>query len=356
MSATPPKPPPVAAASISARLRRNLRNFHLLQAVSGGTGRNRDTSSSRQQSGDSARAKADSDAAIALIAPRDRPRLPPHSLVPGPVPLPSRSRRPRSRRRSAKSTKRFVANDSDAQLQRRRQRRNSWPPLSVPKEAVSGIYDESEIYRVNEMAPVVEEDDEDEEKEAVDAPPPTFRADASTSTTRTSRRRHRPELEEFLERISLSSNSHHSHGAEQVLPPPSSQPQRASVRHKPSALPRQESVSVICHDSGFGDKVLMGGGAVEKYEEKIRVARRLLNQVNQQRASSANAWSARSRIASIFQHYYPEGDWGYVILFCAFLAQVCAHGVQLCYGSLGLAVSARFFRPFGVYAGDTGRN
>ena len=27
-------------------------------------------------------------------------------------------------------------------------------------------------------------------------------------------------------------------------------------------------------------------------------------------------------IGSIFQHYYPEGDWGYVVLLCAFLVQV----------------------------------
>ena len=27
-------------------------------------------------------------------------------------------------------------------------------------------------------------------------------------------------------------------------------------------------------------------------------------------------------IGSIFQHYYPEGHWGYVVLLCAFLVQV----------------------------------
>ncbi len=36
----------------------------------------------------------------------------------------------------------------------------------------------------------------------------------------------------------------------------------------------------------------------------------------------------KRRIAGIFQHYYPEGGWGYVILFCAFMCQVLAHGLQ----------------------------
>ena len=36
----------------------------------------------------------------------------------------------------------------------------------------------------------------------------------------------------------------------------------------------------------------------------------------------------KRRIAGIFQHYYPEGDWGYVILLCGFLVQLLAHGLQ----------------------------
>ena len=43
----------------------------------------------------------------------------------------------------------------------------------------------------------------------------------------------------------------------------------------------QESVSVICHDSGFGDRVIVGDEGVEKYKERIRVARKILAEVNQ---------------------------------------------------------------------------
>jgi hypothetical protein len=49
--------------------------------------------------------------------------------------------------------------------------------------------------------------------------------------------------------------------------------------------------------------------------------------------SAATVVSARTvrkrRIAGIFQHYYPEGGWGYVILIVAFLAQAVAQGLQL---------------------------
>jgi len=49
--------------------------------------------------------------------------------------------------------------------------------------------------------------------------------------------------------------------------------------------------------------------------------------------SAATVVSARTarkrRIAGIFQHYYPEGGWGYVIVICAFLSHFLAHGLQL---------------------------
>ena len=48
--------------------------------------------------------------------------------------------------------------------------------------------------------------------------------------------------------------------------------------------------------------------------------------------SAATVVSARTarkrRIAGIFQHYYPEGGWGYVIVICAFLSHFLAHGLQ----------------------------
>ena len=49
--------------------------------------------------------------------------------------------------------------------------------------------------------------------------------------------------------------------------------------------------------------------------------------------SAATVVSARTarkrRIAGIFQHYYPEGGWGYVVLISAFLSQFLASGLQI---------------------------
>ena len=64
----------------------------------------------------------------------------------------------------------------------------------------------------------------------------------------------------------------------------------------------------------------------------------------QNSVASAGAQRKR-RIASIFQHYYPEGDWGYVILVCAFLVQVFSHGLQMSYGVLAMAIARRWRMP-----------
>ena len=46
--------------------------------------------------------------------------------------------------------------------------------------------------------------------------------------------------------------------------------------------------------------------------------------------------------ATIRQHYYPEGGWGYIVLLSAFLANVLAHGLQLSFGVLLLAIQRRW--------------
>ena len=54
------------------------------------------------------------------------------------------------------------------------------------------------------------------------------------------------------------------------------------------------------------------------------------------------ALQRKLRIASIFQHYYPEGGWGFVVLACGALAQILAHGTQLSFGVVGAAAAQRF--------------
>jgi RecA-family ATPase len=87
-----------------------------------------------------------------------------------------------------------------------------------------------------------------------------------------------PELEKFLERISLTPATKRRM---QTASASTAAAPITTLTPTAKTLPRQESVSVICHDSGYGDRVVIGGGAQEKYEERIRVARKILAEVNQ---------------------------------------------------------------------------
>ena len=46
--------------------------------------------------------------------------------------------------------------------------------------------------------------------------------------------------------------------------------------------------------------------------------------------------------ATIRQHYYPEGGWGYIVLLSAFLVNILAHGLQLSFGILLVAIQRRW--------------
>ena len=52
----------------------------------------------------------------------------------------------------------------------------------------------------------------------------------------------------------------------------------------------------------------------------------------------------KRRIAGIFQHYYPEGGWGWVILLCGFLVQVLAVGLQQSLAILIFPLSGRRYQ------------
>ena len=50
----------------------------------------------------------------------------------------------------------------------------------------------------------------------------------------------------------------------------------------------------------------------------------------------------KRRIAGIFQHYYPEGGWGFVVVIVAVIVQIITHGLQLSFGILILAIKRRW--------------
>lgn len=46
--------------------------------------------------------------------------------------------------------------------------------------------------------------------------------------------------------------------------------------------------------------------------------------------------------ATIKQHYYPEGGWGFVVLIVAVIVQSITHGLQLSFGIIMLAIKRRW--------------
>ena len=57
--------------------------------------------------------------------------------------------------------------------------------------------------------------------------------------------------------------------------------------------------------------------------------------------------------ATIRQHYYPEGGWGYIVVTVAFLVQVIAHGFQMAVGILILWIIQRWGKDRFIESGKT---
>ncbi|GFW46282.1 uncharacterized protein TNCV_2813771 [Trichonephila clavipes] len=50
------------------------------------------------------------------------------------------------------------------------------------------------------------------------------------------------------------------------------------------------------------------------------------------------------KAATIRQHYYPEGGWGYVVCVCAFLVEVISGGIQASFGLLMITIMSVFHK------------
>ena len=100
------------------------------------------------------------------------------------------------------------------------------------------------------------------------------------------------------------------------------------------------SFAAAGNDAGGGGGVGGGSGASITSKQLLQLA-----QLAQR----------KRRIAGLFQHYYPEGGWGYVVLACGVAVQAVAHGAQLSFGVLALMAWRRWgHREIADFA-DTGR-
>ena len=122
--------------------------------------------------------------------------------------------------------------------------------------------------------------------------------------------------------------------------PDSPQIRRKSWPHAPRSIlksrPTKVDLSRNSEESGIGSSTTAEPN--NQKENIIQLAELVEKQKEiQDEANSANSAatvvSARTarkrRIAGIFQHYYPEGGWGYVVLICAFFSQFLASGLQV---------------------------
>ena len=125
-----------------------------------------------------------------------------------------------------------------------------------------------------------------------------------------------------------------------------------------SILKKRPNLSVEDTESGIGQSVSnqsdqgVNTDQIVPKKDLIEVVQDENNSVN----SAATVVSARTarkrRIAGIFQHYYPEGGWGYVVLLSAFFSQILAQGLQL--GMLVLMPYAS--RRFHASSAEVGKN
>jgi hypothetical protein len=116
----------------------------------------------------------------------------------------------------------------------------------------------------------------------------------------------------------------------------------AFLKPRPRVDVSEDSASVVCDDSGL----VASKSELSLAKKKVQIAALRKAKVAKASLSSAVCAAAvaarRRRLAGLFQHYYPEGDWGYVIVACAVLVTAIAHGLQLSFGVLTVFIWRRW--------------
>ena len=87
---------------------------------------------------------------------------------------------------------------------------------------------------------------------------------------------------------------------------------------------------------------LLDGASVGSLENRYRSSKKAEVVSIHEEIVSARTVRKR-RIAGIFQHYYPEGGWGYVVLICGFFVHLLTHGLQQSLVALIFPLSSRRF-------------
>jgi hypothetical protein len=137
--------------------------------------------------------------------------------------------------------------------------------------------------------------------------------------------------------------------------PHSTFPRRVSWPPSPAAL--SEVVAGMEHQLCLSS-VDEGMGSMVDKERMVVVGGKVMTVIQPEDVSNGTDGSGvavmsarRKRIASIFQHYYPEGGWGVVLMLAVIMVQVLVHGLVLAYG----VMLPKIMRRFRASIAETGR-
>lgn len=153
----------------------------------------------------------------------------------------------------------------------------------------------------------------------------------------------------------LSSSNQNSQSISQCPQSDSTSPKAGSdcrnVKNTSSqkAIPSKEDGTKTIRNGttcGNGTLTLAGGGNVNckalhpETEGKIPLANGTATGAMALQVNTGNG--DVKKVITLWQNYYPEGQWGWIIVFCALIVQAINHGFQLSFSTFLVAVDQRF--------------
>lgn len=116
-----------------------------------------------------------------------------------------------------------------------------------------------------------------------------------------------------------------------------------------STLPRQDTATTMSSFSTSCSNL----DTAESLSNASSLRRKPPNHKNQRKRKKSFehfvAFGDEKTLRTLRVHYYPEGNWGWVVLFVAVIIQSFNHGLHLAFGMLLLKLTIEF--ETGIYAG-----
>ena len=119
-----------------------------------------------------------------------------------------------------------------------------------------------------------------------------------------------------------------------------------SSQQQPHVPPNSAMYEGLGSSLSLGAALLLEPGLLDHYGLDGPLPPPSSNNLNQASVTSVNTKRKKrleeQKQATIRQHYYPEGGWGFVVVVVATLAQTISHGLLMSFGILALPLLATF--------------